>query len=262
MLLGDSWKYAHVSKCLFSGRSSRIPVEGQGKFIQVEGEYAVKLGDESLSFSPSPTRCEQESVGDGLLRSGSPGPFARVKHLLLWMATGYLLFRRDRPAKRGNSPPLVPFALTIFCPGNIWIRYQTQRLARHVAVLTSPDLAGRFPGNNRIPEGAGISARQLEEMGSRPIHQPFSITVKDIGRSDLLLRTSGRRRKLKAIPLRFSKEGEWKGLLPVGRHKRADELRGLPEKISSPFPIRTFPERCLCFPVEKIRTSQSKKPSP
>jgi hypothetical protein len=107
---------------------------------------------------------------------------------------------------------------------------QTQRLGKHVAALTSPDLAGRFPGTTGYRKAQAYLAKQLEEMGISPIHQPFSITVKDIGRSDLILKTPMGEESLKAVPLRFSKEGGWKGSYLWVDDNKADELRGLPEK--------------------------------
>jgi aminopeptidase N len=255
MLLGDSWRGSHVSK-LISGLPHAFRLR-DGKF-QAEGD-AVNEGDESflLTFAHPVRAGKWVTLYYGVAAQG----LSRAQYIFYYGWDSYLLFKKGRPAKRGNLPPARSFCSYDFLSREHLDVIQTQRLARHVAALTSPDLAGRFPGTTGYRKAQAYLARQLEEMGISPIYQPFSITVKDIGRSDLLIKTSAGEENLKAIPLRFSMEGGWKGPYLWVDDKRADELRGLPEKTALLFQFDVPKKLVYASLLKKIKDLQSKKPS-
>ncbi len=255
MLLGDSWRGSHVSR-LISGLPPAFRLR-DGKF-QVEGN-PVSEGDESflLTFAHPVRAGKWVTLYYGVTAQG----LSRAQYIFYYGWDSYLLFKKGRPAKRGNLPPLRSFCSYDFLSREHLNVIQTQRLARHVAALTSPDLGGRFPGTTGYRKAQAYLARQLEEMGIVPIHQPFSITVRDIGRSDLLLRTPAGEESLKVVPLRFSKEGGWKGPYLWVDDKRVEELRGLPEKTALVFQFDVPKKGAYASLLKKIKDLQSKKPS-
>jgi len=255
MLLGDSWKGPHVSK-LVSGLPPALRLK-DGKF-QVEGNV-VSEGDDSflLTFAHPLRAGKWVTVYFGLAAQG----LSRAPYIFFYGWDSYLLFKKGRPAKRGTLPPLRSFCTYDFLSKEHLDLIQTHRLGRHLAALTSPELAGRFPGTAGYRKAQAYLAKQLEEIGVAPIYQPFSITVKDIGRSDLLLKTPAGEESFKAIPLRFSKEGGWKGSNLWVDDKRAEELRGLPEKTALVFQFDVPRKLAFTALLKKIRDLQSKRPS-
>jgi aminopeptidase N len=255
MLLGDSWRGSHVSR-LISGLPPAFRLR-DGK-LQAEGN-TVNEGDESLLLTfAHPVRAGKWVT----LYYGVAAPgLSRAQYIFYYGWDSYLLFKKGRPAKRGNLPPLRSFCSYDFLSREHLDVVQTQRLARHVAALTSQDLGGRFPGTTGYRKAQAYLARQLEEMGIVPIHQPFSITVRDIGRSDLLLRTPAGEESLKAVPLRFSKEGGWKGPYLWFDDKRVEELRALPEKTALVFQFDVPKKGAYASLLKRIKELQSRKPS-
>jgi hypothetical protein len=63
-----------------------------------------------------------------------------------------------------------------------------------------------------------------------PVVQPFSIAVKDIKESTLILKSSNREERLKAIPFRFSKRGKWEGLFTLTDPAKIEEMDKLSGK--------------------------------
>jgi hypothetical protein len=90
-------------------------------------------------------------------------------------------------------------------------------------------MAGRSPGTPGYEKAQAYLIKQLEGMGISPVVQPFSIAVKDIKESTLILKASNREEKLKAIPFRFCKRGKWEGsftLVDQTKIEEADKLAG------------------------------------
>ena len=255
MLLGDSWKSPLLSK-LISTLPPALRLK-EGKF-QAEGD-AVNEGDESFLFtSPHPARTGKwVTVYFGVAAAS----LSRAQYIFFYGWDSYILFKKGRPAKRGNLPPLRSFCSYDFLSKEHLDSIQSQRLKRHVATLTSSELAGRSPGTTGYRKAQAYLAKQLEEMGITPIYQPFSITVKDIGRSSLVFKTSKGEESLKAIPFCFSKEGEWKGPFIWVDGKREEESQRLPEKTAVLFQFDVPKKLAYASLLKKIKDLQSKKPS-
>jgi len=110
----------------------------------------------------------------------SAASLSRAQYIFFYGWDSYLLFRKGRPAKRGNISPLRAFVSYDFLSKDHADHAQPQRLRKHVAYLASPELAGRLPGTPAYRKVQMFLARQLEEMGITPIYQPFSIGVRDV----------------------------------------------------------------------------------
>jgi hypothetical protein len=67
-------------------------------------------------------------------------------------------------------------------------------------------------------------------MGMTPVLQPFSIPVKDIKESTLILKMSDREEKLNAIPFRLSKQGKWEGPFTLMGQSKIEEEEHLSGK--------------------------------
>ena len=227
-----------------------------GKF-QAEGD-AVNEGDESflLTFAHPVRAGKWVTLYYGVAAQG----LSRAQYIFYYGWDSYLLFKKGRPAKRGNLPPLRSFCSYDFFSREHLDVIQTQRLARHVAALTSQDLGGRFPGTTGYRKAQAYLARQLEEMGIMPIHQPFSITVKDIGRSRSAPEDPGRRRKPEGHPASFFKGRGMEGVLTCGWTIRGRKrFSALPEKTALVFQFDVPKKGAYASLLKKIKDLQSKK---
>ena len=203
MLLGESWKTPVLSKLL-----SNLPKPIDRK----EGSFFVKgnrmdEGDESLLVSFSHPLHPGKWVT--LYFGRSANALSRAKYIFFYGWDSYLLFKGGRPKERGTFPPRSSFVSCDFLTKDHFAKIEPQRLREHVSYLASSELAGRFPGTPGYQKAQAYLVKQLEGIGITPVVQPFSITVKDIKESTLILRTPNRDEKLRAIPFRFSKKGKW-----------------------------------------------------
>jgi hypothetical protein len=159
----------------------------------------------------------------------SASALSRARYLFFYGWDSYILFKNGRPKERGNFSPRSSFVSYDFLSKDYFAKIETQRLKEHISFLASPELAGRFPGTPGYQKAQTYLIKQLEGMGMTPILQPFSITLKDIKESTLVLKGSNREEKLKAIPFCFSKKGKWEGpFIFIGQSKteEMDKLSG------------------------------------
>ncbi|HUL28983.1 MAG TPA: M20/M25/M40 family metallo-hydrolase, partial [Thermodesulfobacteriota bacterium] len=111
-----------------------------------------------------------------------------------------------------------------FISGNDFTKIEPQRLKEHLSYLISSEAGGRLPETPGYEKAQAYLIKQLEGMGLTPVVQPFSITVKDIKESALILKTSNKEEKIRAIPFRFSKRGRWEGLFILIDPTKAEEM--------------------------------------
>ncbi len=205
MLLGESWRGPILSKLI-----SKIPKPmdyREGSFF-VKGDR-VGEGEESLLFTFSNPLHPGKWVTVYFGRSANA--LSRSRYLFFYGWDSYILFRNGRPKERGNLSSRTSFVFYDFISKDEFGKIERQKLKEHVSSLASPDVAGRFPGTPGYEKAQAYLIKQLEGMGITPVVQPFSIAVKDIKESTLILKAPHREEKLKAIPFRFCKRGKWEG---------------------------------------------------
>jgi hypothetical protein len=179
----------------------------EGSFF-VKGER-VNEGEESLLLTiPHPLHPGKWVT---VYFGRSVSALSRSRYLFFYGWDSYVLFRNGRPKERGSLSPRTSFVSYDFIHRDEFAKIERQKLKEHVSSLTSPDMAGRFPGTLNYEKVQAYLIRQLEEMGITPVVQPFSIAVKDIKESALILKAPHREERLKAIPFRFCKRGSWEG---------------------------------------------------
>ena len=223
MLFGESWKTPILSKFI-----SHLPKPIDHK----EGSFFIKgerVDEEDESFLLSFPRPLHPGKWVTVYFGRSASALSRARYIFFYGWDSYILFKNGRPKERGNFPPRSPFVSYDFSSKDIFAKIEPQRLREHVSYLSSSELAGRFPGTPGYQKAQTYLIKQLEGMGMTPVIQPFSITVKDIKESTLILKASNREEKLKAIPFRFSEKGKWEGpfiLLSENKTDEKDELSG------------------------------------
>jgi aminopeptidase N len=223
MLLGENWKAPVISKLL---PNLPKPIDHKESSFFIKGER-VEERDESflLTFSNPLHPGRWMTIYFG--RSASA--LSRAKYLFFYGWDSYILFKNGRPKERGNFSPRSSSVSYDFLSKDYFAKIETQRLKEHISTLASPELAGRFPGTPGYQKAQTYLIKQLEGMGMTPILQPFSITLKDIKESTLVLKGSNREGKLKAIPFRFSKKGKWEGpfiFIDQSKTEEMDKLSG------------------------------------
>ncbi len=206
VLLGESWRGSIFSKII-----SKIPKPmgyKEGSFF-VRGDR-VGEGEESLLLTfPNPLHPGKwVSVYFGR----SVSALSRSRSLFFYGWDSYVLFRNGRPKERGSLPPRASFVSRNFIAKDDFAKIEPRWLKEHVSALASIEKTGRLVGPPRHDKVQTYLIKQLEEMGIAPEILPFSVAVKDIRESTLILKGSNGEEKLKAIPFRFSKRGEWEGL--------------------------------------------------
>ncbi|MBP1698149.1 MAG: hypothetical protein H6Q41_3337 [Deltaproteobacteria bacterium] len=205
MLLGESWKGFILSKII-----SKIPKPVSYK----EGSFFVKgnrvgEGEESLLLTfPNPLHPGKWVT---VYFGRSANALSRSRYLFFYGWDSYILFRNGRPKERGNLSPRTSFVSRDFISKDDFAKIEPRWLKEHVSALASFEKTGRVAGPPRYDKVQTYLIKQLEEMGITPEILPFSVAVKDIRESTLILKESNREEKLKAIPFRFSKRGEWEG---------------------------------------------------
>jgi len=240
MLFGESWRNPLFSK-LLSILPASIHLK-DGTFF-VAGKRVDEEEESLLLTYPHPLR-PGKSVTI-FFGSSVPG-LSRSRYIFFYGWDSYVLFKKGRPVERGSFSPLSTFTSHNFITKGHFDSIQTHRLKDDVSYLASSELAGRLPGTPGYQKTQIYLIKQLEEMGVTPIIQPFVIRIRDIEKSELILRTSKREEKLKAIPIRFSKEGEWKGpvtFIDVDKIEKIQSLSGkgtvilldLPNDVSDEF---------------------------
>ena len=205
MLLGESWKGPILSKLI--SKAPKPMDYREGSFF-VKGDR-VGEGEESLLFTFSNPLHPGKWVTVYFGRSVNA--LSRSRYLFFYGWDNYILFRNGRPKERGNLSPRTSVVFYDFISKDEFAKIERQKLKEHVSSLASPDVAGRFPGTPGYEKAQAYLIKQLEGMGITPLVQPFSIAVKDIKESALILKAPNREEKLKAIPLRFCKRGKWEG---------------------------------------------------
>ncbi len=214
MLLGEHWKSPVISKLLSSPPK---PLDHKEGLFSVKGEK-ISEGDESLLISFSNPLHSGKWVT--LYFGRSANALARARFIFFYGWDSYLLFKGGRPKERGNFPPRNSFVSYDFVSKDHLGKIELPRLREHVSYLASPELAGRFPGTPGHQKAQAYLVKQLEGMGITPVVQPFSIAVKDIRESTVILRAPNREEKIRAIPFRFSKKGKWEvPFKPTGQVK-------------------------------------------
>jgi aminopeptidase N len=205
MLLGEGWRGPIFSKLI-----SKIPKPVDYK----EGSFFVKgdrvdEGEESLLLTfPNPL---QSGKWVTLYFGRTVNALSRSRYLFFYGWDSYILFRNGRPKERGSFAPRTSFVSYDFISKDEFAKIERQKLKEHVSSLSSPDMGGRFLGTPGYEKAQAYLIRQLEGMGMTPVVQPFSVAVKDIKESTLILKAPNREEKLKAIPFRFCKRGKWEG---------------------------------------------------
>jgi hypothetical protein len=224
MLLGENWKAPVISKLL---SNLPKPIDHKESSFFIKGER-VDEGDESLLLSfPNPLHPGRWMT---IYFGRSASALSRARYLFFYGWDSYILFKNGRPKERGNFSPRSSFVSYDFLSKDYFAKIETQRLKEHISTLASPELAGRFPGTPGYQKAQTYLIKQLEGMGMTPILQPFSITLKDIKESTLVLKGSNREEKLKAIPFRFSKKGKWEGPFIFIDQSKTDEMDKLSGK--------------------------------
>jgi len=224
MLLGENWRSPIISKLI-----SNIPKPMDHK----EGSFFVK-GDRVDEAEESLLLTFSNPLHSGkwvtLYFGRSVNALSRSRYLFYYGWDSYILFRNGRPRERGNLSPRTSVVSYDFISRDEFAKIEPQRLKEHVFYLASPEMAGRFPGTPGYEKAQTYLIKQLEGMGMSPVVQPFSIAVKDIKESTLILKASHREERLKAIPFRFSKEGKWEGLFTLMDPAKVEEVDKLPGK--------------------------------
>ena len=205
MLLGESWKGPILSKLI--SKAPKPMDYREGSFF-VKGDR-VGEGEASLLFTFSNPLHPGKWVTVYFGRSVNA--LSRSRYLFFYGWDNYILFRNGRPKERGNLSPRTSVVFYDFISKDEFAKIERQKLKEHVSSLASPDVAGRFPGTPGYEKAQAYLIKQLEGMGITPLVQPFSIAVKDVKESTLILKAPNREEKLKAIPLRFCKRGKWEG---------------------------------------------------
>lgn len=224
MLLGENWRSPIISKLI-----SNVPKPMDHK----EGSFFVK-GDRVDEAEESLLLTFPNALHPGkwvtLYFGRSVNALSRSRYLFFYGWDSYILFRNGRPKERGNLAPRACFASYDFISKDDFAKIEPQRLREHVSYLASPEMAGRFPGTPGYEKAQTYLIKQLEGMGMTPVVQPFFIAVKDIKESTLILKSSNREEKLKAIPFRFSKRGKWEGLFTLTDPAKIEEMDKLSGK--------------------------------
>jgi hypothetical protein len=205
MLLGESWKGSILSK-LISKLPKPLGVR-EGSFL-VKGDR-VSQGEESLLLTFSNPLHPGKWVTVYFGRSVNA--LSRSRYLFFYGWDSYVLFRNGRPKERGNLSPRASFVFYDFISKDEFAKMERPKLKEHVSSLASSDMVRRHPGTPGNEKAQAYLIKQLEGMGMTPVVQPFSIAIKDIKESTLILKTRARGEKLKAIPFRFCKRGKWEG---------------------------------------------------
>jgi aminopeptidase N len=224
MLLGESWKTPIISKLI-----SNLPKPINHK----EGSFFIKgdrvgEGDESLLLTfPNPLHPGKWVT---IYFGRSASALSRARYIFFYGWDSYILFKNGRPKERGNFSPRSSLVSYDFLSKDHFAKIEPQRLREHISYLASSELAGRFPGTPGYQKAQTYLIKQLEGMGMTPVLQPFSITVKDIKESTLILKASNREEKLKAIPFRFSKNGKWEGPFTFIGQSKTEEMDKLSGK--------------------------------
>ncbi|MEW6374485.1 MAG: M20/M25/M40 family metallo-hydrolase, partial [Thermodesulfobacteriota bacterium] len=224
MLLGESWKASIISKLI-----SNLP-----KPIQIkDGTFFVKRNkvderDESLLLTfPNPFNSKKWVT---IYLGQSITALSRARYIFFYGWDSYILFKNGRPKERGIFSPKASFVSYDFLSKDLLVNIEQQRLNEHVSYLASPELAGRFPGTSGYQKAQTYLVKELEGMEIPPIIQPFSITLRDIEEATLILKTSKKEERLKAIPFRFSKEGRREGTSVSIYQNKMEEGSGLSGK--------------------------------
>ncbi len=205
MLLGESWRGPILSKLL-----SNLPKPIDYK----EGSFSVKgdrldEGEESLLLTfPNPL---QSGKWVTLYFGRSANALSRSRTIFFYGWESYIVFRNGRPRERGNLSSRASFVSRDFIAGDDFARIEPRRLKEHVSALAASDKAVQLLRAPAYDKAQTYLISQLEEMGMTPVVQPFSVSIKDIKESTLILKAPDREEKLKAIPFRFSKKGKWEG---------------------------------------------------
>jgi hypothetical protein len=224
MLLGESWKTPILSRLI--SHPPKPFDHKEGSFL-IKGER-VDEEDESLLLSFSRPLHPGKWVSLYFGRSASA--LSRARYVFFYGWDSYVLFKNGRPVERGSFPPRAFFVSHNFLSKDDFAKIEPQRLKEHVSYLSSPELAGRFPGTPGYQKAQTYLIKQLEGMGLTPLTQPFSITVKDIKESTLILKTLNREEKLKAVPFLFSEKGKWEGSFVFMNESKIDETDNLSGK--------------------------------
>ena len=224
MLLGENWRSPIISKLI-----SSVPKPMDHK----EGSFFVK-GDRVDEAEESLLLTFPNALHPGkwvtLYFGRSVNALSRSRYLFFYGWDSYILFRNGRPKERGNLSPRTSFVSYDFISRDDFARMEPQRLKEHVSCLASPEMGGRFPGTPGYEKAQTYLIKQLEGMGMTPVVQPFFIAVKDIKESTLILKSSNREERLKAIPFRFSKRGKWEGLFTLTDPAKIEEMDKLSGK--------------------------------
>ncbi len=224
MLLGEHWKGPILSKLI-----SNIPKPIDTK----EGSFLLKgdrSGEGEESFLLTFSNPLQSGKWVTLYFGRSVNALSRSRYLFFYGWDSYILFKNGRPKERGNLSPRASFVSRDFISSDDFGKIGPQRLREHVFSLASFEMSGRFPGTPEYEKAQTYLIKQLEGMGMTPLVQPFSIAVKDIKESTVILKAPNRERKLKAIPFRFCKRGKWEGLFTLMDQTNIEEMGKLSGK--------------------------------
>jgi hypothetical protein len=229
MLLGEGWRGSILSKLILNIPK---PIDYREGSFSVKGDRVDEAEESLLLTFPNPL---QSGKWVTLYFGRTVNALSRSRYLFFYGWDSYILFKNGRPKERGNLSPRASFGSHDFISSDDFGKIEPQRLREHVSSLTSSDLAssekaGRFPGTPGYDKAQTYLIKQLEGMGMTPVVQPFSIAMKDIKESTLILKAPNREEKLKAIPFRFCKRGKWEGLFTLMDRANIEEMGKLSGK--------------------------------
>jgi aminopeptidase N len=224
MLLGENWRSPIISKLI-----SNIPKpmdHKEGSFF-LKGDRVNEAEESLLLTFPNALRPGKWVT---VYFGRSVNALSRSRYLFFYGWDSYILFRNGKPKERGNVSPRASFVSHDFISGDDFAKIEPQRLKNHVSSLASSEKAGRFPRTPGYDKAQTYLIKRLEGMGITPEFLPFSIAFKDIRESTLILKASNREEKLKAIPFRFSKRGNWEGPFTLVDQTNIEEMDKLSGK--------------------------------
>jgi aminopeptidase N len=222
MLFGEAWRSP-----VFSALRSKLPggVLVKDGVVTIHGKEVGGEDESILLTYPHPLRPGKWVT---VYFGKSHEALSRASLIFFYGWDSYLIFKNGRPLQRGNFPSRNSFTTHRFSLREGLDQVEPRKLREHVSYLASPELKGRFPGTPEYRKAQAYIIKELEELGITPVRQPFSIIVKDIEFVHLDIEPSVRDLPLKAVPFRFSKDGEWKG--PILFAESVEGIKDLAER--------------------------------
>ena len=188
MLFGESWKNPLFSKIL---SSLPAPILLKNGTFFVNGKRIDE--EESLLLTyPHPL---QPGKWVTIYFGSSINSLSRARYIFFYGWDSYILFKKGKPVKRGNLPPIHSFTSHDFLTKNHSGHIQTDQLKPHLSLLASPELDGRRSGTE------GYQKAQMTDNGASNFCPFFHPNGKQIIFSSNLHHPEGREFNLYLINL-------------------------------------------------------------